>query len=271
MSLFYSLFAALMIVGIFMGLCLVVLNSTRKFGIQLTIGCLSILLLMSLANRFIFKFGDEHEAAITPQTFHKIKEGMTYEEVKKIVGGKARSESNLYAGSKEYVYSGKDGLESGSTVTLEFDDDELNFISETGLISKREDEQNEDENTTTVIENETEEDQINDLVENNLKNVSVDKIELNQDMSKNKEKQYIALVHLSFNLKNTPERAKKITQTYSEDLAARISDKVKSVDQLIIFWKIPYLNDNAVLAKNSYVRSGSHFIIADQAYQPPLQ
>ncbi|MEC1337283.1 hypothetical protein P9D25_06260 [Bacillus velezensis] len=271
MSLFFSLFAALMIVGIFIGLFLLILNSTRRFGIRLTVVCLTILLLMSLSNRFIFKFGDEHEAAITPQTFHKIKEGMTYEEVKKIVGGKARSESNLYAGSKEYVYSGKDGLESGSIVTLEFDDDELNFISETGLISKREeDEQNKEENTTTFTKSDSKEDEINSLIDNNLKNVTVEEVEVNQDLGADENGQYIALVHLSFDFKNSLARTKKMMELYSEDLAARIAIEDKSFREITVFWKAPYIDENETLAKVSYKRSGEKMRISEKSFSQSL-
>lgn len=270
MALFFSIFAALMIVGVFIGLCLLILKSTRKFGIQLTVGCLTILLLMSLTNRFIFKFEDEHEAAITPQMYKKIEEGMSYDEVKKTVGGKAKSESDLYAGAKEYVFEGKDGVESGPTVTLLFDNDELSIKYETGLISHEEEAQVEDEDTTTFTESDTKEDKINDLVEKNLKNVTVEEVEVNQDLGTDENGQYIALVHLSFDLKNSLARTKKMIELYSEDLAARIAIEDKSIREITVFWKVPYIDENEPLAKISYKRSGEKMRVSEKNFSQPL-
>ncbi len=83
---------------------------------------------------------------ITPEEYKKIKEGMTYDEVKDIVGGKAKSEykPDGYEWT-EYEFDGLDGVKDDATVTLFVEDDKVTTKIEDGLLeAKKEDNKTDD-------------------------------------------------------------------------------------------------------------------------------
>ena len=64
---------------------------------------------------------------------------------------------------------------------------------------------------------------------------------------------YIALVYLTWDQKNTGKTSKKMLEMYSSDLAATLAKQNSSVNEIAIFWTVPHLNDTA---KCSYKRNG---------------
>lgn len=50
---------------------------------------------------------------------------------------------------------------------------------------------------------------------------------------------------------------------YSSDLAATLSKQNSSVNEIAIFWTVPYLNDTA---KRGYKRNGGGFVEMDMAW-----
>ncbi|MEC1812851.1 hypothetical protein P9E69_17350 [Bacillus licheniformis] len=188
MALFISLFAAFMIIGTLIGVLMLILGKTRKAGLRLALFCIITLLSIALINKLFLKYENEPVATITPEEYKKIKEGMTYDEVKKIVGGKAKSEEKIgdYS-STDYDFDGEDGLESHAAVSLHFVADKLSVKSEYGLITKSDQSELNDassENETSHIRN-----KIEGLVDEHLKNVSVEDIEVNQDFGNDKKDQ----------------------------------------------------------------------------------
>lgn len=252
MALFISIFAAFMLIGALIGVLMLIPVQTRKAGLRLALFCIIILLSISLINNFFLKYENEPVATITPEEYKKIKEGMTYDEVKKIVGGKAKSVEKVgHSSSKFYDFDGEGGLENDAEVSLYFVAGELSFKSEYGLITKN----NQSELNHSSTENETSDTRniIEDLVDKHLKNVSIEDIEVNQNLGHDKKDQYITLVHLSFDLKNSPATTKKIIELYSEDLAARLAEEDTSVSELSVFWKAPYIDEDETL-ENSLIK-----------------
>lgn len=74
---------------------------------------------------------------------------------------------------------------------------------------------------------------------------------------------YIALVYLTCDQTNTGTTSKKMLEMYSSDLAATLGEQNSSVNEIAIFWTIPYLNDTA---KCSYKRNGGSFVEMDMAW-----
>lgn len=75
---------------------------------------------------------------ITQDEFKQLEEGMSLQEVEKIIGGKPDNVNEIEEDWLiEYEYTGKDGVEEESYVTLIFKDNELNTIIESGLVSQR--------------------------------------------------------------------------------------------------------------------------------------
>ncbi|PRR91753.1 Got1/Sft2-like family vesicle transport protein [Bacillus atrophaeus] len=269
MALFISLFAGFMVIGAFIGVLMLIPRKTTKFGIRLSLICIVILLSIGFINKFFLKYETESVATITPGEYKKIREGMTYDEVKKIVGGKAKSEHkiNKYS-SPDYDFDGEDGIESDSTVFLHFVDNKLSVKAEYGLITKSDQSEIDDSPHEKVTDNSK--DKIKELVSEYLHNVSVEDVEVNQDLGTDKNGQYIALVHLSFDLKNSLARTKKMIELYSDDLAARTAIDDKSVNELTVFWKAPYIDENETLAKISYKRSGEKMRVSEINYSQSL-
>ncbi|MEK5500468.1 hypothetical protein [Bacillus sp. FSL M8-0168] len=269
MALFISLFTAFMIIGTLIGVLMLIPRKTRKAGLRLALICIITFLSIALINKFFLKYENEPVATITPEEYKKIKEGMTYDEVKKIVGGKAKSEEKIGDYSlTDYDFDGENGLESHATVSLHFVADKLSVKSEYGLITKS----GQSELDDSPSENETSDtrNKIEDLVNEHLKNVSVEDVEVNQDLGNDKNDQYIALVHLSFDLKNSLATTKKMIELYSGDLAARLAEEDRNISELSVFWKAPYIDEAETLAKFSYKRSGEKMVTSERNYSQLL-
>lgn len=91
----------------------------------------------------VTKSNDDKPATVTPDEFNKLKNGMSLEEVEKIVGGKpknpdAKENDNLIL---IWEYDGENGIEKDSPVSLIFKDGKLNTIQQLGLIIEKETEE----------------------------------------------------------------------------------------------------------------------------------
>lgn len=106
--------------------------------------------------------------------------------------------------------------------------------------------------------------EIESIVEDNYTTASIEKIEINDDMGSDKPNKLIALVHLSFDAKNSSQTSYNMVEMYSDDLAAKIGSENDTINQIAVFWKVPYIDEDETLAKFSYERSGEHMIITDK-------
>lgn len=272
MGIFISIFAGIMVIGICIGLILLIFSKSRKLGKGVFITCLLILLSISFLNSFVWKYESYKISSITPQKYKQLKEGMTPEEVKKIVGGSAISEEN--EGDNDFVweYEGEKGIENDSTARLYFEDDNLSFKTEIGLLTKLNETNSEEtyESDAADEENELEslksdaEYEIESIIEDNYTTASIEKIEINEDMGSGEPNKLIALVHLSFDAKNSAKTSYNMTEMLSEDIAAKIGSDNDSISQLSVFWKVPYISDKSA-AKFSYERSGDNMIIKSKS------
>lgn len=91
----------------------------------------------------------------------------------------------------------------------------------------------------------------------------IDSITINDDAGTETDGDYIALVNLTWNQKNDGKKSKEVLSLYSSDLAATLGAEVPSVNEVAIFWTVPYLNANA---KCSYQRSGEGFAEMDMVW-----
>lgn len=71
-------------------------------------------------------------------------------------------------------------------------------------------------------------------VEKEYKDTKVESITVNNDS--------IALIHLTWDTKNTEETTKKMLRMYSDDLAATMSAKYDNLTEIAVFWKSTYLS-----------------------------
>lgn len=115
----------------------------------------------------------------------------------------------------------------------------------------------------STLKSETEH-EIESIVEDNYKAASIEKIEINQDMSTDQDNKLIALVYLSFDFKNSAQTSYNMVEMFSDDLASKIGTDNNTINQIAVFWKVPYIDEDETLAKFSYERSGEHMIITDK-------
>lgn len=108
----------------------------------------------------------------------------------------------------------------------------------------------------------TEEEQIDadlrEIVEDNYPSTDVDTITLNKNLgTEDDDSDYVALVYLTWNVKNKPDMTKKMLAMYSEDFAARIGEDIPAITDFAIFWTVPYYSEEDTAAKYSYERQGT--------------
>lgn len=98
--------------------------------------------------------------------------------------------------------------------------------------------------------------------------IQIDRITINDDLGTEADGDYIALVYLTWNQKNTGTTSKKMLEMYSSDLAATLGEQNSAVNEIAIFWTVPHLNDTA---KCSYQRNGDGFVEMDMAWGKAFQ
>lgn len=96
----------------------------------------------------------------------------------------------------------------------------------------------------------------------NYDNATVDTVTINEDSGTDAEGDYIALIYLTWNVKNTAETTEKMLQMYSDDLAASLAIDHPEVQEAAIFWNVPYLGSNT--SKWSYERRGNGMYATDK-------
>lgn len=74
--------------------------------------------------------------SVNPDEFNMLKKGMSFDDVKKTVGGKPEKENEISNSIIEYRYKGEEGISDKSRVTLIFVNEKLDTIIETGLITE---------------------------------------------------------------------------------------------------------------------------------------
>lgn len=134
--------------------------------------------------------------------------------------------------------------------------------SESQATNDVEDASNVEENTnevTTEEESSTPQAQIEKAIRQRIGDeytyTDIDSITINENLgTEDVEGDYIALVNVTWTQKNSGSTSKEVLSMYSEDLAAYIGQECPNVQEIAIFWTVPYL-DNAN-AKCSYERKG---------------
>lgn len=91
----------------------------------------------------------------------------------------------------------------------------------------------------------------------------ITQITLNPDYGTEDENDYIALVYLTWDQKNSKEMSQQVLAMYSEDLSATVGEEAPNVQEIAIFWTIPYLNMNA---KYSYERRDNGMYKTDEVW-----
>lgn len=205
-------------------------------------------------------------ATITKEEYKSLEEGMTIDEVKKIVGGDPKEIRDIGDTSvKVYEYDGENGAEERSSVSLHFEGNSLWIFSEYGLLTKREPS---DEPVNLEVSRDRKIDDITQSrINENYDGVSIEKIDVNEDAGTGEG--YIVLAHLSFDRQNTAGTSKDMISRYAKDLGATLADQT-DVNEVTVFFEVPYLKENDNIYKLSMERQGSEMEIVEEFADPNI-
>lgn len=102
------------------------------------------------------------------------------------------------------------------------------------------------------------------IVNEYYSSTDVTEIILNENAGTDDEGDYVALVYLTWNVKNKPDMTKQMLAMYSEDFAARVGQDIESITDFAIFWTVPYYSETDTAAKYSYERKDGGMYQTDE-------
>ena len=87
---------------------------------------------------------------------------------------------------------------------------------------------------------------------------------VNEDFGTSASGDYIASVYVTWNEKNSGKTSKEMLDLYSSDMAARMYDDLPEIQELVVYWTVPYLNNGS--AKISFERTSSGMKYTDKIF-----
>lgn len=104
---------------------------------------------------------------------------------------------------------------------------------------------------------------VKEYVDANYHDTTIDSVTVNPNLGTEKEGDYIALVRLTWHTKNSGKTSKEMLDMYSSDMAARMYKDLPEVQELAVFWTVPYLNGSA---KISFERANGGMKYTDKIF-----
>lgn len=99
------------------------------------------------------------------------------------------------------------------------------------------------------------------IITENYTYTDVESLTVNENLGTEEDGDYIILARLTWNQKNKASTSQDMLSMYSSDFAARIGMDQPSVNEVAIFWTVPYLNN--ANAKWSYERNDDGMYLSD--------
>ncbi|MEX3625811.1 hypothetical protein [Viridibacillus arvi] len=112
------------------------------------------------------------------------------------------------------------------------------------------------------------EDKINDII-SSFDGVSVKEVEINDNIGTKKSDDYITLLRLSYDAPNEAETSKKLINLYNNEIGADLANE-GDISKLVIFWEVPYLQEDKNSAKAILVLKGKQMIFDTDWYDPSV-
>lgn len=241
-------------------------------------------------------------STVSVESLKKIKFGDSKATVKKVLGTPKTKEVDTWGDSWEY--EGKDNKDS--YVTFYFDTfDEVESFGQKGILEKDETRNSkdgiknfdnpkkstgsyaensnagndysdiEDDEFDEDIESDIYNDTIDEIINNNdYSSVSINKVELKENMGTDTEYDLIAHIYLEQTGKPGIETLQNLIDLYSEDLATHLADEDDRVVELNIYWhnssaaQNSNLASDAIIAKKQFERIPQGFAIGDSIFNP---
>lgn len=85
---------------------------------------------------------------------------------------------------------------------------------------------------------------------------TVENVNVNSNAGTSDPDDFIVLVDLRWDQKNSISTSQSMLEMYGDDLAATLAAEYSDASEITLFWEVPYLLENSVCAKYSYSCSG---------------
>ena len=171
----------------------------------------------------------------------------------------------LIAPSTDDNKSQENEIESETIVNTETESQETKETQATEIASQDTESVNkETEISTEISEYDKVKNQILAYIDENYTLTDLDDITVNEDMGTDEDGDYVVLVNLTWNQKNKGSTSQEMLDLYSSDIAARTYKDLPEVQELCIFWTVPYLNDGK--AKISFERTDGGMVYTDKVF-----
>lgn len=115
------------------------------------------------------------------------------------------------------------------------------------------------------------EDTVKEKVSDEYAETSILDLKINENLgTEDNEDDYIVLAYLKWNRKNKAKGTRDMLEMYSDDLAATLA-KHQNIEEITVFWEVPYHLEGNNSVKMSYLRSGEGMAIEDRWFDPVLR
>ena len=95
--------------------------------------------------------------------------------------------------------------------------------------------------------------------------LSIDGITINDNAGTAAEGDVIALVYLTWKVKNKADTTKEMLRLFSDDLAAHLAQDYENVQEVAVFWEVEYLQSNGKLSYGRTTTGG--MLRTDETYR----
>lgn len=127
------------------------------------------------------------------------------------------------------------------------------------------------ESSTPISEKDQVEATLRGIVAEYYDDTDVSAVTINENLGTDETDDYVALVYLTWNVKNSKGTTKEMLAMYSEDFAARVGMELEHVTDFAVFWTVPYYSASDTIAKYSYERKGGGMYQTDAMIGSALQ
>lgn len=104
--------------------------------------------------------------------------------------------------------------------------------------------------------------EVNHVIDEDLDNTTVTDLRINEDVSVDEER-YIVLADVEWDVKNSESTTKDMLDMYSDHLAANLTDN-ELIYELVLFWTVPYHNEDESILKRTYENKEDGMYLEDE-------
>lgn len=105
---------------------------------------------------------------------------------------------------------------------------------------------------------------VSDHIQSEFDVTDINKITVNKNLGTDDSDDYVLLIDLAWNRMNGVDTTKDMMRMYCDDLAAYTVKENSKVQEIALFWTIPYHKETGVSAKCSYEQRNGNMYLTDK-------